>query len=103
MAQERTETKTLPTEADLHAVMAQVTALREDMAKLATTVSAVAGQSGHAFARDVSDGMAEAARYVGRKTHETDVRLESAVAANPYMALGMAALAGLVLGALTRR
>lgn len=103
MAQDRNDSKTLPTETDYDAVVAQLSALRDDLAKLANTVSSAAGQSGHALARDVTDGMTEAARYVGRKTHETDVRLESAVAANPYMALGMAALAGLLLGALTRR
>jgi ElaB/YqjD/DUF883 family membrane-anchored ribosome-binding protein len=103
MAHERTDPKALPSEADYQAVVAQLGALREDLAKLAATVSAAAGHSGHALARDVSDGIAEATRYVGRKSHETEVRLESAVAANPYMALGMAALAGLLLGALTRK
>jgi ElaB/YqjD/DUF883 family membrane-anchored ribosome-binding protein len=51
----------------------------------------------------MSDGMTEAASYLGRKGHAADQRLEGAVAANPYLALGLAAGMGILLGALTRR
>lgn len=103
MANERADMKNSTVEADYADVVAQLAALREDMAKLASSLSSAASNQSQAFAKDVTDGMAEAARYVGRKTHDADVRLEGAVAANPYMALGMAAVVGLLLGALTRR
>ena len=100
---DRTDFKSTTAEADYQAVVAQLAALREDMSKLARSVAAVAEKSGHELSRDVQDGMTEAARYVARKTHDADARLETAVSANPYMALGMAAVVGLMLGALTRR
>jgi ElaB/YqjD/DUF883 family membrane-anchored ribosome-binding protein len=51
----------------------------------------------------MTDGMSEAANYLGRKGHEADMRVEGAVAANPYIAMGLAAGVGVLLGALTRR
>jgi ElaB/YqjD/DUF883 family membrane-anchored ribosome-binding protein len=47
--------------------------------------------------------MTEAAAYMGRKGHQAELRVEGAVAANPYIALGLAAGMGVLLGALTRR
>jgi ElaB/YqjD/DUF883 family membrane-anchored ribosome-binding protein len=40
---------------------------------------------------------------MGRKGHQAELRVEGAVAANPYIALGLAAGMGVLLGALTRR
>jgi ElaB/YqjD/DUF883 family membrane-anchored ribosome-binding protein len=51
----------------------------------------------------MSQGVTDAANYLGRKGHEADVRIEGAVAANPYLALGLAAGVGLILGAMSRR
>ena len=63
----------------------------------------IVGTRGHAIAQDMTQGMNDAVSYIGRKGHEADQRIEGAVAANPYMALGLAAGLGLILGALTRR
>lgn len=101
MAQEDTVQKTA--NADFETVMAQMEIMRVDMAKIAHSVHAIASRRGHEVARDMSDGMSEAAHYLSRKGHEADMRVEGAVAANPYIALGMAAAMGLLLGALTRR
>ncbi|MCB6179066.1 hypothetical protein LHP98_13150 [Rhodobacter sp. Har01] len=101
MAQESAILRT--TGADYDAVMAQMTALRRDLADLAGSVQALASGRGHALAKDVSDGMSEAVSYMGRKGHDADARIEGAVAANPYIALGLAAGMGVLLGALTRR
>ena len=89
--------------ADYEAVVAQLAALRSDMAKLAESLGAAAGNRSQAMARDISEGMTEAARYVSRTGHDVDQRLEGAVAANPYIALGLAAGVGLLVGALSRR
>ena len=89
--------------ADYDAVMKQMTALRDDMMKLTHNVQSIASARGHAIAQDMSQGMTDAVSYVGRKGHEADVRIEGAVAANPYLALGLAAGVGLILGAMTRR
>ena len=70
---------------------------------MAGNVQSIASKYGHAMAKDMSDGMTEATSYLGRKGHEADVRVEAAVAANPYIALGLAAGMGVLLGALTRR
>jgi transposase len=78
-------------------------ALREDMKKLAGSVSSAAGHRKQALSRDVTDGMTEAAEYVGRKGHDVEARLEHAVTANPLRALGLSVAIGLILGALWRR
>ena len=49
------------------------------------------------------DGLNDAAHYLGRKGHAADLRIEGAVAANPYLALGLAAGLGLLVGVMTRR
>lgn len=89
--------------ADYDAVMKQMMALRDDMVKLTHNVQSIASARGHAIAHDMTQGMTDAASYIGRKGHAADVRIEGAVAANPYMALGLAAGVGLLLGAMTRR
>jgi len=89
--------------ADHEAVLAQMTALRGDLAKLAQEVQKAASNGGQAMANDISAGMAEASNYLARKGHDADLRLGSAVAANPYVALGLAAGMGVLIGALTRR
>ena len=89
--------------ADYEAVVAQVAALRDEMSKLAVTLADAGARQGKSLMNDVNDGMTEAARYVSKKGHDTDVRIEAAVAANPYFALMIAAGMGVMIGALTRR
>lgn len=101
MAQENTLLKTAT--ADYEAVMAQMETMRDEMAKMAHNVQAIASRRGQAMSKDMTDGMAEAAHYLGRKGHEADMRVEGAVAANPYVALGLAAGMGVLLGAMSRR
>lgn len=101
MAQETSILKTAA--ADYDAVIQQMAALREEMAQMAHNLQTGATKRGNAMAKDVSDGMTEAATYLNRKGHEADMRVEHAVAANPYIALGLAAGLGLLVGVLTRR
>jgi ElaB/YqjD/DUF883 family membrane-anchored ribosome-binding protein len=89
--------------ADYDAAVAQLAALRTEIAKLAGTVSQAAGDRGQALATDVSDGMTEAVHYLGRQAKDGEAWFEGAVARHPYIALGMAAGVGLLLGTLTRR
>lgn len=89
--------------ADYDALVAQVSALRDEMAKMATQMAASASARGAAVAGTVSAGVHDAQAYAGRRAHEVDVRIEHAVAANPYLALGLAAGLGLLLGVATRR
>lgn len=85
------------------AIAAQIAALRADIVKLAGSVQSSATSNGTALVRDMSDGLNEAAHYLGRKGHAADLRVEGAVAANPYLALGLAAGLGLLVGVMTRR
>lgn len=101
MAQENTLLKTAT--ADYEAVLAQMASMRDEMEKMAQNVQSMATKRGHAMAKEMTDGMTEAAAYMGRKGHQTELRVEGAVAANPYIALGLAAGMGVLLGALTRR
>ena len=101
MAQDSTSNRAATGEHD--AIAAQIAALRSDFIKLAGSIQASASDSSSALAKDVTDGLAEAAGFVGRKGHAADLRIESAVAANPYLALGLAAGLGLIVGVMTRR
>jgi ElaB/YqjD/DUF883 family membrane-anchored ribosome-binding protein len=101
MAQESTSPKNAA--ADYDAVLAQMAKLRDDIAQIAHSVQSIASARGHDLGKDITDGLDFSARYLGRKGHEADVRVEDAVAANPYIALGLAAGLGLLLGVITRR
>lgn len=89
--------------ADYDMVVAQMTGLREDMAKLAHNVQTATLRQGHALGLDVSDRVSDAATYLVRKGRNAEVQMESAVAANPYVALGLAAGLGFLIGAMARR
>ena len=88
---------------DYDALLAQVEAMRNDMAKLATQMKSSVSSHGAAMAQTVSDGLSDAGTYAVRKGQAADARIEHAVAANPYVALGIAAVLGLLLGALARK
>ncbi len=103
MAHEPTPQKPSDAIPDYDALLTQLTSLRGEIAKLATSVTAAASKSGNAIAQDMTTGLTDARRYVTRKGHDVDLRVEGAVAANPYMALGLAAGLGLLLGVLSRR
>lgn len=89
--------------ADYDALVAQLAALRDEMAGLAAQVGATATQSGKAMAETVSSSLHDARAYAGQRAHDADQRIGHAVSANPYAALGLAALLGLLLGVLSRR
>ncbi len=88
---------------DYETLVAQIGGLRDELAKMAAQVSATASARGSAMAETVNQGVNDARAYAGRKTHDADVQIGNAVAANPYLALGLAAAVGLLLGAVTRR
>jgi ElaB/YqjD/DUF883 family membrane-anchored ribosome-binding protein len=103
MAQEASTSKVPPASADYDAIAAQLATLRDEVAKLAGLVAASAGNRGRSLANDISEGLGEATRYVELNGRAVDARLQSTVAENPYIALGIAAGVGLLVGALSRR
>ena len=88
---------------DYDALVTQLQGLRDEVARLAGSVSGAASSRGQALADEIRKDLGDARQYVGRKGHEVDLRIGQAVAANPYMALGLAAGLGLVMGLLSRR
>lgn len=88
---------------DYDALMAQIEAMRADMTKLASQLAETVSSHGSAVAQTVSDGLNDVGNYAVRKGQAVDARIEHAVAANPYVALGLAAGLGLLLGALARK
>lgn len=88
---------------DFEGLAAQFSALREDMATLTQSVAAMTERRGRRMASDISDGLGEAVHYVERKGQGAEAELERSVAAHPLLALGLAAGAGLLIGAMTRR
>lgn len=95
--------KTSDISADYDVVVRQLAELKSDIAKLVASMGKASSADGNSVARDVAEGMNEAANYLGRKGTQADLRLESAISANPYIAIAIAAGAGLLLGAITRR
>lgn len=88
---------------DFDGLAAQFSALREDMLALSQSVATMAERRGRRMASDISEGMSEAVHYVERKGQGAEAELEKSVAAHPFLALGLAAGAGLLIGAMTRR
>lgn len=93
----------MPAATDFDGLVAQLAALRDDMAKLSGSVTSLAEQRGRRMATNLSDGMTEAVNYVERKGVSAEADLEKSVATHPLMALGLAAGVGLLIGAMTRR
>jgi ElaB/YqjD/DUF883 family membrane-anchored ribosome-binding protein len=88
---------------DIEEVTRQLSALREDMARLAETVKAIAGRRGSTMAADIADGFDEARHYAGTTGQAAEARFEGSIATHPLMAMGLAAGAGFLVGALSRR
>lgn len=84
-------------------MVAQLAALRDDVTKLAGSVTTLAERRGRRMASDISEGASEAVHYVERKGISAEADLEKSVATHPWMALGLAAGIGLLIGAMTRR
>jgi ElaB/YqjD/DUF883 family membrane-anchored ribosome-binding protein len=103
MVQESKTTSYASAESDLEAVSQQLTALREDMSRLAETVSGIAGRRGSRMAADIAEGFDEAKQYAQRKGRSAEVQLEDSVAAHPFVTIALAAVAGFLVGALSRR
>jgi ElaB/YqjD/DUF883 family membrane-anchored ribosome-binding protein len=84
---------------DLSALMADLATLRAEVARLAARASA----QGEAVAEEIEAAAEEARAYAGRKAKEADQAIHAAVVDSPWLALGIAAGLGLLLGALLRR
>jgi ElaB/YqjD/DUF883 family membrane-anchored ribosome-binding protein len=80
-----------------------LSALRDDMARLAETVKAIAGRRGGNVAADIAEGFDGARHYAETTGRSAEARFEGSVATHPLMAVGLAAGAGFLVGALSRR
>jgi ElaB/YqjD/DUF883 family membrane-anchored ribosome-binding protein len=80
-------------------------ALAADYDQLVAQLSVAnsATQNGRALADSATATLHDVRRYAGRQAHVADANMQRSVAENPYIALGLAAGLGLLLGALTRR
>ncbi|WP_157973526.1 YqjD family protein [Tropicimonas sp. IMCC34043] len=96
-------TKGASVDSDLEEVSRQMAALREDMAKLAQSVTGIAGRRGSGMAADLAEGFGEARNYAVKTGRSAEARLEGTVAAHPLLVIGLAVGAGLLIGALSRR
>ena len=88
---------------DYATLMADLAALRAEVSRLASQTLAKASESKDAMADGMEHAMQDARAYASRKSHAADASLHQAVSANPYLALGIAAGIGLLLGAMSRR
>jgi ElaB/YqjD/DUF883 family membrane-anchored ribosome-binding protein len=88
---------------DVEEVNRQLSALRDDLARLAETVKTIAGRRGSTMAADIAEGFDEARRYAGTTGRSAEARFEGSIATHPLMAVGLATGAGFLVGALSRR
>lgn len=88
---------------DFEAVSQQLAALREDMSRLAETVTGIAGRRRDHLVSDIAEGFDEAKNYAASTGKSAEHQLEVSVAAHPLLAVGLAAGAGLLVGAMSRR
>lgn len=88
---------------DFEELATQFSALRQDLAALTQSVAGMAERRGRSMASDISDGVEEAVHYVERKGQSAEADVEKSVAAHPFLSLALAAGAGLLIGAMTRR
>jgi len=91
------------TASDFEAVSQQLAALRKDMSRLADTVTGIAGRRGSHVADDIAEGYGEARQYVEKTGKSAEHQLEASIAAHPLLAIGLAAGAGFVVGAMSWR
>lgn len=94
---------TLDAATDFETVSQQLADLRTDMSRLAETVSGIAGKRGRGMASDIAEGFGEAKHYVERSGKSAEHQLEASVADHPLLAIGLAAGAGPLVGAMSRR
>lgn len=88
---------------DFEGLAQQLSELREDLAKLSYSVTAIAERRGRRMGSGISDGVGEAIHYAERKGKTAEAEIENSVATHPLLALGLAAGFGLVIGAMSRR
>lgn len=96
-------TSSTSTANDYDEVSRQLAALRHDMSNLAESVTGIASRRGNGLASDIAEGFDEAKHYAERTGKSAEAQLEGSVAAHPWLAIGLAASTGLLLGALSRR
>lgn len=89
--------------ADFEELKRQLSSLREDMTGLSQSVKSIAERRSSAIAADVAEGLQEAKNYAQRTGKNAEVQIESSVAAHPFLAVGLAAGVGMLLGAMSRR
>jgi ElaB/YqjD/DUF883 family membrane-anchored ribosome-binding protein len=99
------DVKTLKTaaQADYDQMAEQLASLREELAKVTRSLTGMAERRGRTMGSDLAEGFGEAVQYVERRGRTGEAEFEKAVSAHPFVALGLAAGAGLIIGALTRR
>tara|TARA_R110001583_G_scaffold189565_1_gene353050 strand:+ start:293881 stop:294219 length:339 start_codon:yes stop_codon:yes gene_type:complete len=88
---------------DFEELTKQLAVLREDIAKLAQSVGSTATKQGHDMSADIAEGLEEAQKYVERKGRSAEAQFEASVTTHPFMAIGLAAVAGLLVGLASRR
>ena len=103
MGNDSKTTKDTSATGDYEAISEQLAALRQDMSRLAETVSAIAERRGRSMAADIAEGLGEAKHYAEARGRSAVAQLEESVAAHPLMTIGLTAVAGFLVGALSRR
>lgn len=89
--------------ADFDGLSHLLAALRKDMASLTQSVATRAERRGRKLASDITDRVDKVARYVETRGRSVWVAPETQITTHPQFALGLAAVTGVMLGAVTRR
>jgi ElaB/YqjD/DUF883 family membrane-anchored ribosome-binding protein len=99
MASTEVSSEGRPTEQDLEALKADLAALRDDLRSFVKHAS----QAAQSRAGEVRDRVVDAATQAGEKGREARDKVQTKIEDNPFMAVGIALGAGLLIGALIAR
>lgn len=103
MANEVNSAGTVGGGVDYEALVAQMRTLRQDFEALSAQAAKTVGAQARAVSHDVAQAVGDAAQAVGDTGRGAQTRVETMVRDHPMAAIGVAALAGCVLGAMFRR
>ena len=85
-----------------HAVRAAIQRSQASIAELSRELG-IAGRRGNRMAADIAERFDEARHYAASKGRAAEGQLEDSVAAHPFVTMGLAAVAGFLVGSLSRR
>ena len=88
---------------DLDGMGSLLAGLRDDVTRLTGSVTTLAERRGRKMAADISDTVTDAVHTVERRGKSVEADVERSIAMHPFIAMGLSAGFGLLIGVMMRR